>query len=109
MAPEPGCSNGCGGDLRAGTGRGGTVWGEGVDGWLPGDGEVTTVASGGIGGGITGGAAEPVIVEIVENVDQGPVVLMIENYRTGLVWDIMRRCPYVVAGLRRAGFAGGWL
>ena len=26
-------------------------------------------------------------------IDQGPVVLMIENYRTGLIWDIMRRCP----------------
>jgi len=42
-------------------------------------------------------------------VDQGPVILMIENYRTGLIWDIMRRSPYVVAGLRRAGFHGGWL
>ena len=42
-------------------------------------------------------------------VDQGPVVLAVENYRTGLIWDIMRRCPYVVAGLRRAGFTGGWL
>jgi hypothetical protein len=42
-------------------------------------------------------------------IDQGPVVLMIENYRTGLVWDIMRRSPYVVSGLRRAGFQGGWL
>ena len=29
-------------------------------------------------------------------IDQGPVVLMIENYRTGLIWDIMRRCPHVV-------------
>jgi hypothetical protein len=37
------------------------------------------------------------------------VILMIENYRTGLIWNIMRRCPYVVAGLRRAGFQGGWL
>ena len=37
-------------------------------------------------------------------IDQGPVVLMIENYRTGLLWNIMRRCPAVVAGLRRAGF-----
>ena len=37
-------------------------------------------------------------------IDQGPVVLMIENYRSGLIWDIMRRCPYLVAGLRRAGF-----
>jgi hypothetical protein len=42
-------------------------------------------------------------------IDQGPVVLMIENYRTGLLWNIMGRCPAVVAGLRRAGFSGGWL
>jgi hypothetical protein len=42
-------------------------------------------------------------------VDQGPVALMIENYRTGLIWDVMRRCPPVVTGLRRAGFTGGWL
>ncbi|HEY1858761.1 MAG TPA: glucoamylase family protein [Gemmataceae bacterium] len=42
-------------------------------------------------------------------IDQGPVALMIENYRTGLLWDIMRRCPPVVTGLRRAGFTGGWL
>ena len=42
-------------------------------------------------------------------IDQGPVVLMIENYRTGLIWNIMRRCPCLVAGLRRAGFTGGWL
>jgi hypothetical protein len=42
-------------------------------------------------------------------IDQGPVVLMIENYRTGLLWNIMRRCPALVTGLRRAGFKGGWL
>ena len=42
-------------------------------------------------------------------IDQGPVVLMIENYRTGLLWNIMRRCPAVVTGLTRAGFKGGWL
>ena len=42
-------------------------------------------------------------------IDQGPVVLMIENYRTGLLWDIMRHCSPVVTGLRRAGFTGGWL
>jgi hypothetical protein len=41
--------------------------------------------------------------------DQGPIVLMIENYRTGLLWRLMRQCPYIVAGLRRAGFSGGWL
>jgi hypothetical protein len=42
-------------------------------------------------------------------IDQGPVVLAVENYRTGLIWDVMRRCSYVEAGLRRAGFTGGWL
>jgi hypothetical protein len=41
--------------------------------------------------------------------DQGPVVLMIENYRSELLWRLMRSCPYVVRGLRRAGFRGGWL
>ena len=40
---------------------------------------------------------------------QGPIVLMIENFRSGLVWRLMRRCPPIVAGLRRAGFTGGWL
>jgi hypothetical protein len=42
-------------------------------------------------------------------INQGPVVLMTENYRTGLVWRLMRQCPYIVRGLRRAGFRGGWL
>jgi hypothetical protein len=42
-------------------------------------------------------------------VDQGPIILMIENYRTGLIWDIMRRSPYIVSGLKKAGFNGGWL
>ncbi|HSE22594.1 MAG TPA: glucoamylase family protein [Pyrinomonadaceae bacterium] len=41
--------------------------------------------------------------------DQGPIVLMIENYRTGFFWELMKRCPYIVDGLRRAGFTGGWL
>lgn len=41
--------------------------------------------------------------------NQGPIMLMIENYRSGLLWQLMRRCPYVVSGLRRAGFSGGWL
>jgi hypothetical protein len=34
---------------------------------------------------------------------------MIGNHRSGLLWDLMRRCPYVVTGLRRAGFRGSWL
>ena len=42
-------------------------------------------------------------------IGQGPVVLMIENYLTGLVWDLMKRCPHIIRGLERAGFRGGWL
>jgi hypothetical protein len=41
--------------------------------------------------------------------DQGPVALMIENYRSGLLWRLMRECPAIVTGLRRAGFRKGWL
>jgi hypothetical protein len=41
--------------------------------------------------------------------DQGPIVLMIENYRSGLTWSSMKQCPYLVTGLRRASFANGWL
>lgn len=42
-------------------------------------------------------------------INLGPIVLMIENYRSGLFWGLMRRCPHLVTGLRRAGFVGGWL
>jgi hypothetical protein len=42
-------------------------------------------------------------------IDQGPILLMIENYRSGFVWKVMRRNPYIRRGLERAGFTGGWL
>jgi hypothetical protein len=42
-------------------------------------------------------------------IDQGPIVAMIENYRSDLIWKVMRRNPYVRDGLKRAGFTGGWL
>lgn len=41
--------------------------------------------------------------------NEGPIILMIENYRTGLLWELMRQCPYIVNGLRCAKFTGGWL
>jgi len=41
--------------------------------------------------------------------DQGLLVMMIENYRTGLIWQITRACPAIRAGLTAAGFSGGWL
>lgn len=42
-------------------------------------------------------------------INLGPVVLMCENHRSGLVWRLMRDCPHMITGLRRAGFTGGWL
>ena len=42
-------------------------------------------------------------------IDQGPIVAMIENYRSDLIWKTMRKNPYIVAGLKKAGFTGGWL
>lgn len=41
-------------------------------------------------------------------IDQGPVVLMIENQVTGLIWRLLGRSPYVLRGLERAGFSDGW-
>jgi hypothetical protein len=42
-------------------------------------------------------------------IDQGPIVAMIENHRTGLVWNTMKKNEHIRRGLRRAGFKGGWL
>jgi len=42
-------------------------------------------------------------------INEGPIVLMIENHRTGFLWNLMRQCPYIVSGLRHAGFTGAWL
>lgn len=41
--------------------------------------------------------------------NEGPVVLMIENEANGLLWRLMRSCRYIRSGLQRAGFEGGWL
>ena len=41
--------------------------------------------------------------------DQGPIVLMIENFRTGFFWSLMQQYPHITVGLIRAGFRGGWL
>jgi len=42
-------------------------------------------------------------------IDQGPILAMIENHRSGLVWNVMRGDPVIARGLKRAGFTGGWL
>src|SRR5208283_772247 len=37
-------------------------------------------------------------------IDQGPIVAMIENYRSGLLWNLFMKDPDVATGLRRLGF-----
>jgi hypothetical protein len=41
--------------------------------------------------------------------NQGPIILMIENYRSDYFWKLMKRCHPIGDGLRLAGFSGGWL
>jgi hypothetical protein len=41
--------------------------------------------------------------------DQGIITLMIENHRSEMPWKLMRGSRWIVDGLRRAGFDGGWL
>lgn len=53
--------------------------------------------------------SRPWVSKLHYGLNQGPIILMIENYRSSLLWRIMRQCPHLVAGLRRAGFRGGWL
>jgi hypothetical protein len=42
-------------------------------------------------------------------IDQGAMLAMMENYRSALVWRVMRKNPYLRRGLEQAGFSGGWL
>ncbi|MFH1121527.1 MAG: glucoamylase family protein [Bacteroidota bacterium] len=37
-------------------------------------------------------------------IDQGPIVVMIENYRTGLMWKLFMNCPEIKSGLLKLGF-----
>ena len=41
--------------------------------------------------------------------NSGPVMLMIENFRSGLPWELMKRSETIRRGLERADFRGGWL
>jgi hypothetical protein len=42
-------------------------------------------------------------------INQGPIIAMIENQRSGLLWNLGRNDPVLKRGLQRAGFTGGWL
>ncbi|MFU8891630.1 MAG: glucoamylase family protein [Anaerosomatales bacterium] len=55
------------------------------------------------------GDGAPWISKGYYGLDQGPIVMMIENHLTGWFWELMRSCKPIATGLRRAGFTGGWL
>ena len=38
-------------------------------------------------------------------IDQGPIIVMIENYRSALLWKLFMSCPEVRDGLKKLGFA----
>ena len=37
-------------------------------------------------------------------IDQGPMLIMIENFRTGLIWDLIMKDPIIQKGLNKLGF-----
>lgn len=42
-------------------------------------------------------------------IDQGILLMQIENYNSELIWNILKKNTYIIAGLKKAGFEGGWL
>jgi hypothetical protein len=42
-------------------------------------------------------------------IDQGPIIVMIENYRSGLLWNLFMSCPEVKSGMRTLGFQSPYL
>jgi len=42
-------------------------------------------------------------------IDEGPIVVMIENYRSGLIWKLFMSCPEIISGLKKLGFSSPWM
>jgi len=42
-------------------------------------------------------------------IDQGPIIIMLENHRSGLLWNLMKTCPEVKAGMKKLGFTAPYL
>jgi len=42
-------------------------------------------------------------------IDQGPIIVMIENYRSGLLWKLFMSCPEIKKGLQKLGFESPWI
>ncbi|OLP61253.1 hypothetical protein BJF93_20935 [Xaviernesmea oryzae] len=58
---------------------------------------------------VPGPTSEGWLDDRVIGLDQGLLVLMLENHRSGMIWELMRGIPLIRRGLSAAGFAGGWL
>jgi hypothetical protein len=53
---------------------------------------------------------EPWFADSYLAIDQGPVIVMIENYRSGLLWDLFTSCPEIKNGMKNVlGFSAPWL
>ncbi|MDZ3832804.1 MAG: glucoamylase family protein [Sphingopyxis sp.] len=64
------------------------------------------------GAGSQSGAVDPRkgwVANDYLGIDQGPILAMMENHRSGFVWQVMRKNPHIIRGLKRSGFTGGWL
>jgi len=42
-------------------------------------------------------------------IDQGPIIVMIENYRSGLLWKLFMKIPDIQNGLKKLNFESPWL
>ena len=42
-------------------------------------------------------------------IDQGPIVVMMENYRSGLIWELFMSCPEIHQGLKKLGFTSPYI
>lgn len=42
-------------------------------------------------------------------IDQGPIIIQLENYQTELIWNTLKENKYIKNGLIKAGFKGGWI
>lgn len=58
---------------------------------------------------LSGDGVEGWLAPACFGIDQGLVLMMIENARTGLIWKLTRKSPVFRAGLQALGFKGGWL
>ncbi|HEX2628149.1 MAG TPA: glucoamylase family protein [Chitinophagaceae bacterium] len=52
---------------------------------------------------------EPWFADSFLAIDQGPIIIMIENYRSGLLWNLFTSCPEVKTGMLSLGFTAPYL